>query len=222
MNFLIDIFLILFIFIISYLNYKKGLIKVIFKIFSFLIALVISFILFKPVSYFIINMTPLDENINSYVYNIVDSHVSANNKESNENNKTNNPNSSLPSAVISYIDKTIENTSTTIQNDIATEVTKNISSTIINILSFIIVYILARIILIFVNFVSDKISELPIIKQFNELGGLIYGILQSFLIIFIILAIVSILPFDNIKLTINNTILTLFLYNINPILWLFF
>lgn len=219
MNFLIDIFLVLFIFIISYLNYKKGLIKVIFKIFSFLIALVISFILFKPVSYFIINMTPLDENINSYVYNIVDSHIDHNYKETN---KTDNTNSSLPSAVISYIDKTVENTSSTVQNDIATEVTKNISSTIINILSFIIVYILARIILIFVNFVSDKISELPIIKQFNELGGLIYGILQSFLIIFIVLAIVSLFPFDNIQLAINNTILTLFLYNINPILWLFF
>lgn len=219
MNFLIDIFLVLFIFIISYLNYKKGLIKVIFKIFSFLIALVISFVLFKPVSYFIINMTPLDENINSYVYNIVDNYIDHNYKETN---KTDNTNSSLPSAVISYIDKTIENTSSTVQNDIATEVTKNISSTIINILSFIIVYILARIILIFVNFVSDKISELPIIKQFNELGGLIYGILQSFLIIFIVLAIVSLFPFDNIQLAINNTILTLFLYNINPILWLFF
>lgn len=219
MNFLIDIFLVLFILILAYYNYKKGLIKVVFKIFSFLIAIVISFILFKPVSYFIINMTPLDENINSYVYNIVDSHIGANDKE---NNETDNINSSLPSAVTSYIDKTIENTKSTIQNDIATEVTKNISSTIINILSFIIVYILARIILIFVNFVSDKISELPVIKQFNELGGLIYGILQSFLIIFIVLSIVSILPFDNIQTAINNTILTLFLYNINPILWLFF
>ena len=153
MNFLIDIFLVLFILILAYYNYKKGLIKVVFKIFSFLIAIVISFILFKPVSYFIINMTPLDENINSYVYNIVDSHIGANDKE---NNETDNINSSLPSAVTSYIDKTIENTKSTIQNDIATEVTKNISSTIINILSFIIVYILARIILIFVNFRSEE------------------------------------------------------------------
>ncbi len=218
MNFLIDAFLLLFILIISYFNYKKGLIKVIFKIFSFLMAIVISFVLFKPVSYFIINATPLHENINSYIYNIVDSHIKSNNKE---DIKTNSESSSLPNVFANYINKTIENTSATIENNIATEVTKNISSTIINILSFIIVYILARIILIFFNFVSDKISDLPIVKQFNELGGLIYGILQSFLIIFIVLAIISVLPFDNIQLAINNTILCVFLYNINPILWVF-
>ena len=219
MNFLIDIFLVLFILVLAYYNYKKGLIKFIFKIFSFLIAIVISFVLFKPVSYFIINATLIDENINSYVYNIVNSHIASNNKE---DITTNDETSSLPSVFANYINKTIENTTTNIQNDITTEVSKNISSTIINILSFIIVYILARLILLFVNFVSDKISELPIIKQFNELGGLLYGILQSFLIIFIVLAIISVLPFDNIQIAINNTFLCVFLYNINPILWIFF
>lgn len=215
MSFLIDIFVILFVLIVVYSNYKKGLIGVAFKIFSFFIAIVISLVLFKPVSYFITNTTTIDEKVNSYVYNIVDEHLT-NNKENNKNNST------LPNSFSNYIDKSINETSKTIKNNVTVAVAGNISSSIINILSFIIIYILSRFILIFAHFISDKIAELPILKQFNELGGFIYGILKAFFIVFIILAIFSILPFSSVQDAINSTYFTLFLYSINPILWLLF
>ena len=63
-------------------------------------------------------------------------------------------------------------------------------------------------------------------KQFNEMGGIIYGILRAAIIIFAILALASfILPMVNqmaILEWINSSILTKFLYNHNIILMLFF
>ena len=70
------------------------------------------------------------------------------------------------------------------------------------------------------------ISEIPLIKQFNQLGGIIYGFLKSIIIIYIILTIISfIAPMieqNQIIEIIQQTILTKWLYNNNIILILFF
>ena len=69
-------------------------------------------------------------------------------------------------------------------------VSNSITSTVINIISFIAVFIITRIILIFLHIFSEAIGNLPLIKQFNHIGGLLYGILKAFIIIFIVLAII--------------------------------
>lgn len=206
----IDIFLVLLVIAFTYFGYKKGLIEVAFKILSFFIAIIISIVLFKPVSYCIINFTPIDEHIHSYVYNTVSNHI---------DNKTPEK-SNLPASFAHYIDKTIEETSKTIKDNVATAVSNSITSTVVNILAFLIVFIISRFILIFVHLLSDTLAELPIVQEFNDVGGLLYGFLKATIIVFVTLAILSILPFENIKDIINGSYITLFLYNINPILWI--
>ena len=56
---IIDIVLVLLVIAFTYFGDKKGLIEVAFKILSFFIAIIISIVLFKPVSYCIINFTPI-------------------------------------------------------------------------------------------------------------------------------------------------------------------
>ena len=60
-----------------------------------------------------------------------------------------------------------------------------------NVLCFIAIFIVARIILIFIKALADLITKLPIIKQCDKIGGVIYGILQAFVIVFIALALVT-------------------------------
>ena len=55
MTYLLDLIIIAFIALFTFIGYKKGLIKVAFGLVSFILALVISVILYKPVSNFIIN-----------------------------------------------------------------------------------------------------------------------------------------------------------------------
>ena len=63
MGIAIDLVLIFIILLNVFIGYKRGLIKVAFSIFAFLIALIATLILVKPISYLIINNTQIDENI---------------------------------------------------------------------------------------------------------------------------------------------------------------
>lgn len=207
MSFLIDILVCLFIFITIYINSKKGLIEVAYKIVAFFIAIIISLILFKPISALLINNTNIDEYVNNYVVSTID-------KDSNEEKTENKENNSIP--------KIFDNAINSAKQETTQAVSSSITNVVINIISFIAVFIITRIILIFLHIFSEAIGNLPLIKQFNHIGGLLYGILKSFIIIFIILALVSVLPLTSLQETIGSTIITRTLYNINPILLLFF
>lgn len=207
MQFLIDILVCLFIFITIYINSKKGLIEVAYKIVAFFIAVIISLILFRPISALLINNTNIDEYINNYVVSTID-------KDSNEEKTENKEKNSIP--------KILDNAINSAKQETTQAVSSSITNIVINIISFITVFIITRIILIFLHIFSEAIGNLPLIKQFNHIGGLLYGILKSFIIIFIILALVSVLPLTSLQETIDSTMITRILYNINPILLLFF
>ena len=59
MNYLIDIIILFIIALTTFIGYKKGLIKVAFKLVSFVLAIIISVVLYKPISSFIINKTTI-------------------------------------------------------------------------------------------------------------------------------------------------------------------
>ena len=67
---LIDLVVIGIIILSTYLGYKKGLIGVAFKILSFIIAIIITLILYKPVTNIIIQNTTWDEKIEQTIKNI--------------------------------------------------------------------------------------------------------------------------------------------------------
>ena len=45
--------------------------------------------------------------------------------------------------------------------------------------TILVLFIILRIILIFVNALANWIAELPLLKQINETGGAIYGVLRG-------------------------------------------
>ena len=63
MSIIIDIVIIAVILLCLYGGYRKGLIGLAFSIVSFVAALIIAFILFSPISTFVINNTEFDDNI---------------------------------------------------------------------------------------------------------------------------------------------------------------
>lgn len=216
----LDLIIIGIIALSTFLGYKQGLIKVAFKIVSFFIAVVITLILYKPVTNLIINNTTWDETIENVIYE----KLSATKIEQGE--KINKEDTDLPGIVVNYINDGITNTVGQAQENVATVVSKELTQSIIQIIVLAVTFIITRILLIFAKVILKAVSELPIVKQFNEMGGIIYGILRAAIIIFGILALASfILPMVN-QMTIlewiNNSILTKFLYNHNIILMLFF
>lgn len=203
MNYLIDLILITIIALFTFIGYKRGLIKVAFGLVSFVLAIVISVVLYKPVSTFIINYTPLDDTIEAAVEERLDS-PDITNEEANN--------------IISNYYANIQNTTTSAIAD-------GISKTIINIGCMIIVFIISKIILLFFRFIGDLIAKLPLIKQFNSAGGFIYGLLKGFIIVYLLLALIAIISpvvdMDNILKMINSSIICNIMYNNNIIFILF-
>ena len=120
----------------------------------------------------------------------------------------------------------VDNTVTQTQNEIVKNAAKEISIRLINILVIVVLFIATRLILILLVLISDLITSIPIIKQFNELGGVLYGIIRGLAIIYAILAIlfliVSMSPNNAILTSIDSSIITKFMYENNILLNIIF
>ena len=97
---------------------------------------------------------------------------------------------------------------------------ETITVKIIEVCTVLILYLISRIVLKFIAVLGDLIAKLPILKQFNKLGGTIFGALKGLLIVYVILAVVyliSPLLKENATKSIDETILTKAMYNNNII-----
>lgn len=219
MAIIIDLIVIAILVLSTFLGYKKGLIGVAFKILSFLIAIVITLILYRPISNYIINNTEIALTIE----NSISEKLSTTKMEEG---KIDESSTDLPNVVVNYINKEIVSTVNETGDALVQIVAKELSQTIINLIVVIGIFVITRLLLLFAKAILSAIAELPIIKQFNEVGGIIYGILRGILLIYVLLAILSfILPMLDktaILSAINDSILTKILYNNNLILMLFF
>lgn len=208
MGILVDIIVIAIIALSVFLGYRKGLIALAIKLFAVIIALVATLILYKPISALIINNTSLDETIQ----NAIIDKVETNNQDTEQNNE--NANSTEPETAV----ETITNQA---KEEILPETAKELSINIINIGVILILYFAIKIALHFVTAIANIIAKIPIIKQFNKLGGIIYGLLRGLLLIYVILIIVSfagqINPENQLHKYINESLLTKEMYENNII-----
>ena len=207
MGIIIDIIFICILALSIYLGYKKGLVKVIFNVFAFLIAIILTVILYRPITNMVINNTELDEKIANVIIEKGTVEV-----ENSSGNKT--------------IDKYVENTKKNIQNDVVNTTAKSLSENLVGIIVMVSLFIILRIVLIVIAFFANSLAELPIVKQFNKVGGTIYGVLEGIIIVLAVLAIVyfisSITKDSNIVSVINTSIITKYVYYNNPILNIIF
>lgn len=177
---LVDLVVLAILLLCIFNGYKRGLTGSLIKIFSFLIAIVVAFMLFKPVSNIVVENTEYDENLQSSIVQVFE-------KDEEEENK----NEETTSPIVQYISDEVKDATEEKKNEIVTSVAQQLSIKIINVLVFIALFILARIALIFVKTLSNLITKLPLIKQCDKIGGVIYGLLQGLVIIFISFAIIT-------------------------------
>lgn len=210
MGIILDLVLIAILILSIIFGYKRGLINVAFNVCAFIVALVITFILYNPITNLVINNTQIDETIKSAII---------------ENNllKTSDDNQTKDKDVLNkYVEKYVTDTA----NDALDSSARIVAEKIVGIMVAIILFIVVRILLILTRFIADGIASLPIIKQFNKLGGLLYGILSGLIIIYGILAIlffvISINNTGMVADAVNTSILSKFLSTHNIILNIIF
>ena len=166
MSIVVDLIIVAIILLSTFLAYRKGLITLAIQLVAVVIAIVLTLLLYKPVSNVIINVTGIDEAIQNAILE------EANDIMTNDEEGAN---------------QVVES----IQNNMLPETARNISINIIEGAVILILYIIIRIALKFVTALANLVSKLPILNQLNQLGGIIYGILRGILIVYIILLLVN-------------------------------
>lgn len=215
MAIIIDIVIVAIIALCLFLGYRRGLTGSLLKILSFVLAIVIAFILFKPVSNLVINHTNWDDSLKTSIEQFI-----------TEKTSTPEEKSSLPQVIVDYIDKTMAQ-SVNEAKEVAIENTaQSVTNLIVNAGVWIAVFIIARILLIFIRFITALIAKLPVIKQFDKLGGILYGILEAFVILYVLLAIISFIApmINNAEFidALNKSFIGSMLYNNNILLKILF
>ena len=198
MGIIIDIVLILFVLASVYLGYKKGLVSVAVSLIAFIAAIVITLVLYRPIGNLIIEKTDWDEKLQQTIQE----------KLQGENSKKEDK---------SIADDIVEGA----KKEIVPGTSKTIAVNIIYGGTMIGLFIVSRLLLLLINLLSDAITSLPIIKQFNEAGGIAYGLLRGIIIAYAILMIINLIisldPQGVVNDAVQSSIITKLLINYNLI-----
>lgn len=190
MGIIIDIILIAILLLSAFLGYKKGLVKLGAKLFAGIIAIIITIIIYKPISGMVINNTSIDEKIENAIIKNTTSFIDNN---TSSNIITNN-----------------------IENNILPEQSKEMSKNIVYAIIGVILFIVVKIVLSIIISLLDVVASLPILKQFNEVGGIIYGLVRGIIIICICILLMGIFakinPESNLNAQIQSSYLTKIIY----------
>ncbi len=198
----VDLMVLSIVLLFVFLGYKRGLVKVAFKLCTFFIAIILAFMLYKPVAKIVIENTNIDETIET---KITDKILPEGKTETDEVDLS----ESLPTIIL----KNSENTVQSIAN--------SCSNTLIETVCLVLIFIITKIVLKFVTALADLIAKLPILKQFNKLGGTIYGIIEGLFIVFLGFAVISLIaPMLDVSVleAINSSTLGSICYNNNILL----
>ena len=157
MGIIIDLIIVAIFIVCIGIGYFKGLTGSLLKIVSFVLALVIAFVLFKPVANFIVDHTNWDENLEQSIKEMLIKENEPEEKEQIQEEQ------SMPDVITNYINEAIEKAGTDAKNAI----------------------------LLLVKGLAELLTKLPVIKQFDKIGGILYGLIEALVITYVILAIVS-------------------------------
>lgn len=170
MGIVVDVIIIAVILLSTFLAYKKGLVALAIQLCAFVIAIVVTAILYQPISNLVINVTNIDETIESAIY-----------EKANDIMQENESNNEMTNQITE-----------TVKNEMLPETARTIAVNIVTGGVIIILLIAINIALRLIKGIANQIAKLPIIKQFNEMGGILYGLLRGLLIVYVVLLILGI------------------------------
>ncbi len=203
---LIDVVVICIVLLTAFLGYKRGFIKTIISLSSFLLAAFIAVMFYKPVAVILTEKTDVDEWVKQKVMNTkvtvsgdkfilaeensgdqndIQEQVYVAETQEEKNNDVKSILEDLPDILASKIDVS------SAKENIKQELANKLSEQIMNLLSLIVLFLLVRITLIIAEILLSKVVELPVLKQINEILGMSFGAAMGFISIYVAFAIIT-------------------------------
>ncbi len=188
MSLILDILCVLLIWVMAAKGYKKGLVKGLFNLLSFVLSGILTAIIYKPASEYIMNISFVKNNIAVLGEKISGLIATPAQEEI----------SMLPHWLYDTVYKTSEAANTALSNAAVT--------IIINIFCIVVIYLLVKVALRLFEGIFNAIMKLPVLNLVNRTGGMICGIFTSVAILWIALAVVVLFAGTDIFKPVNEAI----------------
>ena len=212
MGIILDVIIVAIIALNIYFCYKKGLVNLAVGLIAVVAAIILSVVFYKPVTNLVVENTEFDEMLEN---TIIDTFA----PEGQEGQVQ-------YVGILSYLETEVGNAINDTKNEVVYQSANAMAEKIINLIVFIGIFTIVRVALFALTFVADAITSLPILKQLDDIGGVLYGLVKALLIIYLILAIVSLIvsftASTGISNLISNSYVTKFFYDNNVLLNLVF
>lgn len=192
-------------------GYKRGFVHIVLSMVAMLVTFILAGLLTVPVSAMIKSATPLYDHIEKSVSEL----VAENNVDINSIS-----NLGLPKNIE---EKIMEGAGEALGN-FNEYIVDTLSDMLLKALTFfgliIVIYIIVRIVIV----ICDFISKLPVINSINKTGGLVVGIAQGLLVVWIACLVVTAFSdkswAQEVFRQINGNPLLTFIYDNNPIIYI--
>ena len=202
-----------------YLSYRKGLVDLITRILAFIIAIIITLILYKPVASFLVEKTNLKSTFSSNIQ-VVLSNTSLASGELISEEQVN-----VPNSILNFVNTQAKAAISSGQEAVIEKVSDALAIKLVQLVAVLVVFIITRLALISIQSILTIFAKLPILHAIDKLGGAAYGLIKAILILYFILAVLSILATINsnwnVMYAIEASHIGGFLYNHNIIMNLF-
>lgn len=174
------------------LAYRRGFARVVFSLFSSIVAIILVIILYKPVTNYVIYNTNISNKLENVfeeklIYLFERENVDSNNTQAMQENE--NIHGILNMFIGNELGDLIHDTTDSVIQYLSIEM----SHKVIKVFTFFILFAVIRLLLYIVRNYIEMVADIPIIRVFNGVGGMIYGIIKGFLIIYVTLAILSLI-----------------------------
>lgn len=213
MGVITDLILIAIVMVFVIIGYVKGLTGSLIKLASFIVAVVLALILYKPLSNVVMQKTQIDEKIETAI-------IQNFSKTENQNEEN------MPTTLVESINNKIEKETTDARNEIVEKTAKSTTLTIMRVGTAIAIYLVVRLVLFIVSVLAKGITQLPLLKEVDKAGGIAYGLVQGIVMVYVLLGIISLIsvvwPNNPVVEAISQSYIGLILYNNNIILKLIF
>ena len=217
---LLDVIIIVVLVLFMYIGYRRGLIRTVFSLGSFVLAILLASYLYPIVAEWI-RTTPVFTGLKEYIIRTMglEEVVQAQAEEVI---------ASLPLPDLLYRALSQHNTPYIFEllnvhsNNIEEYIAGFFAGMAINIVAMVLVFIIVRLILGFLANVLDIVARLPVIKQFNRGGGLLLGLGQGMILVWLGLALMNLFFLDpttpELARLLDESLIAGMIYEYNPIM----
>ncbi len=213
---MLDLIVIAIIILAFVINFRRGLIKSVWKIVALVLTIVLAITLKAPMVNFLAETEFAD-----HIYSSVQERISIDVGE--EELVQVGENAGLPDYLVAeMINVTNLNDGlSNVVNDGTNEIARRLTMLMLRIISIVILFILIRLLLAAAFTILNTVTKLPLLSQANRLLGGLFGVINSLAIIYIACAVLSLLPLnDRLYDLINQSYIVKYFYNYNILLQL--